>query len=87
MPALGFIRQPPVCHLSRCKDMLDRQPGGGGGSVWTGQHRRCPQACRDQWDDFPMLCHFSGCRRTISCGRHPTRRTLQLQSRFAPARI
>jgi hypothetical protein len=34
MAALDFIKHQPVCHLSRCKDLLDRQPDGGeGGSI------------------------------------------------------
>jgi hypothetical protein len=34
MPGLDFIKHYPVCNLSRCKDLLDRQPDRGeGGSI------------------------------------------------------
>jgi hypothetical protein len=31
MPALDFIKHHPVCHLSGCQDLPDRQIDGGEG--------------------------------------------------------
>jgi hypothetical protein len=31
MPAAGFIKHRPICHLSGCKDMLGQHPDEGEG--------------------------------------------------------